>query len=37
MIDLFATVGVVVRMDDGRGTTMKENDNDRWSFDGVVL
>jgi hypothetical protein len=37
MIDLFVTVGVVVRMDDGRGTAMKENDNDRWSFDDVVL
>jgi hypothetical protein len=28
---------VIVRRDDGRGTTVKGNINDGWSFDGVVL
>jgi hypothetical protein len=30
-------MGVVVRMNDGHKTSVKENDDDRWSFDGVVL
>jgi hypothetical protein len=30
-------VGIVARKDDGRGTAMKENDNDGWSSDCVVL
>jgi hypothetical protein len=30
-------MGVVVRMNDGRKTSVKGNDDGRWSFDGVVL
>jgi hypothetical protein len=30
-------MGVIVRRDDGRGTTVKENDGNRWSSDGMVL
>jgi hypothetical protein len=26
-----------MQRDDERGTTVKENNGDRWSFDGVVL
>jgi hypothetical protein len=26
-----------VRIDDGREMAVKENDNDKWSFDDVVL
>jgi hypothetical protein len=30
-------MGVIVRWDDGRETTVKENNDGRWSFHGVVL
>jgi hypothetical protein len=30
-------VGVVVQRDDGRVTAIKENDDNGWSSDGVVL
>jgi hypothetical protein len=30
-------VGVVIRRDDGREMAVKGNDDDGWSFDGVVL
>jgi hypothetical protein len=30
-------VVVVVQRDDGRVTAMKENDGDRWSFDGALV
>jgi hypothetical protein len=30
-------VDVIVRRDDGRKTAVKENDDGRWSFNGVVL
>jgi hypothetical protein len=33
----FITVGVVVRKGDVRETAVKENDVNRWSFDGVLL
>jgi hypothetical protein len=36
-INLFFTVGVVVWRDDGHETTVKGNDNDGWSSDGLVL
>jgi hypothetical protein len=36
-INLFFTVGVVVWRDDGHETTVKENNSDGWSSDGLVL
>jgi hypothetical protein len=36
-VDLFITVGVIVRRDDERETTVKGNDSGGWSFDGMVL
>jgi hypothetical protein len=30
-------MGVIVQWDIGHGTAVKENDDDGWSFDGVVL
>jgi hypothetical protein len=34
---LFITMSIVVRRDDGHGKTVKGNDGDRWSSDGLVL
>jgi hypothetical protein len=36
-VDSFVTVSVVVRSDDERGTTVKENDGNGWNSDDVVL
>jgi hypothetical protein len=30
-------MGVVIRIDDGRGTTVKRNDDGGWNSDGVML
>jgi hypothetical protein len=30
-------MGVIVRRDDGQDMALKENDDDGWSSDGVVL
>jgi hypothetical protein len=30
-------LGVIVRRDDEHETTVKENDGDGWSFDGMML
>jgi hypothetical protein len=35
--DDWLVLGVVVRRDDGRKTTVKGNDGNKWSSDGVVL
>jgi hypothetical protein len=37
MVSWFIIVGVIVRRDNIHGMMVKENDNDEWSFDGVVL
>jgi hypothetical protein len=35
--DYFITVCVVMRIDDGRGMTVKRNDGGGWNSDGVML